>query len=273
MIETPVNNEILGTRSNGLPQSNAAVGTPLGLESYRKQGNQRASQKTAEQRERLVSLGASAMVFAHEVANPLQGISGCVQLIQSELEQKQIVDPFVTAMIQGSLREIDRLRRLLHDFRSLANPQTLDLQLVDLEKIIEDVLALQCLRYAAEDVAVKLECEHPLPRIALDARKITQVILNLCKNAVEAMPNGGCLSIRVHSSDTRVIMEIADNGIGVPDDVDIFQLFNTTKPGGSGLGLAVVEQIVSAHKGTITYSTEIGHGTTFTVELPAESSN
>jgi signal transduction histidine kinase len=171
-------------------------------------------------------------------------------------------------MIQGAMREMNRLRALLRQFRSLAKPQDLDLQLTDLAKIIEEVLVPQKLGHRAAGIAVNLECENPLPRVMLDAAKIKQVILNLCKNAVEAMPNGGSLSVRVYPLGLRIVMEIADNGVGMPGNVDPFQLFKTTKPGGSGLGLPVVQQIISAHKGTINYITELGRGTTFTVNLP-----
>jgi signal transduction histidine kinase len=226
-----------------------------------------------QEQERLALLGMSAVVFAHELGNPLQAIFGCVELIESELKQKQIVDPFVTNMIQGAMREIDRLRALLREFRSFAKPQSLNLQPIDVERIIADVLALQRLGYAAEGITVKLECEKPLPRVMLDATKMTQAILNLCINAVDAMPHGGCLSIRVYSSGPMVVVEVADNGVGVPDDINVFQLFKTTKPDGSGLGLPVVQQIVSAHNGTISYISDPGRGTTFFVHLPVENRN
>lgn len=257
-IERLANTQRLGTRTNAAPQKSAANGTQLVTE-------------MAQQRERLVSLGTSAVVLAHELGNPLQAILGSVELIDSELKEKQIVDPFVTALVQGALREINRLRGLLQDFRSLAKQQTLKLQRSDLVKIVEEVLALQKAGCQAAGIAAKLESENPLPPVLLDKGKITQVVLNLCKNAVEAMPKGGCLSIRLYPAGSMVVMEFADNGVGVPGDMDVFQLFNTTKPDGSGLGLAVVQQIVTAHKGTISYITQPGGGTRFTVNLPVEN--
>jgi signal transduction histidine kinase len=218
-------------------------------------------------------LGTSAAVFAHEVGNPLQAIFGTLEFVETECKRMGIVDPFLMSMVQGAMREVTRLRELLRDFRSLANPKDLDLQLVDLAKIVEEVLAQQELRSRSAGIAVKLECENPLPRVMLDADKITQVILNLCKNAVEAMPEGGCLSIRVYASGPMIVMEIADNGVGVPSGVDVFQLFKTTKPNGSGLGLPIVQQIIAAHKGTINYITEPGRGTRFTVCFPMENRN
>jgi signal transduction histidine kinase len=123
--------------------------------------------------------------------------------------------------------------------------------------------------YRATGITVKTAFENNLPPIRIDSAKIKQAVLNLCKNAIEAMRKDGCLTIKVYRSERRVVLEIGDNGIGVPRGVNIFELFKTTKPCGSGLGLPVVQQIVSAHNGTITYTTEAGHGTTFKVCLPA----
>ena len=266
-IETSEDNERSRRHSEGHSHKSAADGTQLITASCGKQEDE----PPAQQRERLVSLGTSAVAFAHELGNPLQAIFGWVELIESELKQKQIVEPFLTAMVENAMREIERLRALLAEFRSFAKPQTLNLKPVDLKTTIQNVLALQTLGYRACGIDVKLQCQNPLPRLILDANKITQAILNLCKNAVEAMPAGGCLSIRVFLSGPMIVMEIADTGVGVADDIDVFQLLNTTKSDGSGLGLPIVQQIVSAHKGTITYSSEPGRGTTFVVRLPAQN--
>jgi signal transduction histidine kinase len=83
------------------------------------------------------------------------------------------------------------------------------------------------------------------------------------------MRDGGCLTVKVYRSERMVVLEIGDTGIGIPRGMNIFESFNTTKAGGSGLGLPLVQQIVSAHNGTINYTTEAGHGTTFKVCLPA----
>jgi signal transduction histidine kinase len=107
-----------------------------------------------------------------------------------------------------------------------------------------------------------------VPLIAVDREKIKQVILNLCKNAVEAMPKGGTLKCKAYQKADRVILEVADTGTGIPEGLDVFQLFKTTKPYGTGLGLPIVEQIISEHRGTVDYVTEFGKGTAFIVSLP-----
>src|SRR5436309_15990587 len=107
-----------------------------------------------------------------------------------------------------------------------------------------------------------------LPLITADHEKLKQVLLNLCKNAAEAMPQGGTLTVRAHNSGDWVRLEVSDTGVGIPAGVDIFEPFTTTKPQGSGLGLTIVRQIVAAHRGTLTYHSVPGQGTTFTLVLP-----
>jgi PAS domain S-box-containing protein len=231
--------------------------------------DKRQSGEKARESERLVLLGTMAAVFAHEVANPLSGLSASLQFVQSELETKKLGDIFLRNTVRGARQEIDRLASLLNEFRSLALPQTLNLRLTDLATIIREVLAMEKLAYRAAGIAVKLEFEDGLPAIELDAAKMKQVILNLCKNAVEAMQNGGSLTIKAYRTGQSVLLEIRDDGIGIPKGVNIFELFKTTKPSGSGLGLPLVQQIVSAHNGTINYTSDTGHGTTFTIRLPA----
>jgi signal transduction histidine kinase len=106
--------------------------------------------------------------------------------------------------------------------------------------------------------------------VPANAEKLKQVLLNLCKNAFEAMPDGGTLTLRGRRTDGRVSLEIEDTGAGIPKGIDIFELFTTTKSHGTGLGLAIVRQIIGAHGGTITYSSQPGKGTTFRLSLPLE---
>jgi signal transduction histidine kinase len=158
---------------------------------------------------------------------------------------------------------------MLNEFRSLSVPQSLDFKSTDLRKVVEETLAIQLIVYRAAGVVVKFDFADPLPAANLDAVKIKQVILNLCKNAVEAMPKGGCLTVKCYAFGATVVLEIADNGMGMPEGIDPFALFKTTKLGGSGLGLPIVEQIVLAHNGTIDYTSELEGGTTFTIVFPA----
>ena len=112
-----------------------------------------------------------------------------------------------------------------------------------------------------------------LPSVIADADKLKQVFLNLCNNAVDAMPNGGELTLHASSDDHQAIVEVADTGAGIPEGVDIWAPFATTKSSGTGLGLMIAQNIVMAHQGTIDYMTESGKGTTFRLTLPLSTSH
>ena len=225
------------------------------------------AERLLQEKERLATLGTTAAVFAHEIGNPLNGISTSLQIVKSILEADKI-DPVLHETLEIAFQEVQRLATLLSDYRTFARPQRLNLRPADVTQIIEEVLSAQLPMYRATKIALQTQLEN-LPAIVVDPEKIKQVILNLCKNAVEAMPNGGNLTVKATGSEGGVILEVTDTGEGIAQGVDVFQLFRTTKPDGTGLGLPIVQQIISDHKGTITYRSEIGKGTTFTIVLPA----
>jgi PAS domain S-box-containing protein len=230
---------------------------------------QKLIQDKLQESERLAAMGTAAAVFAHEIGNPLNGISTSLQFLQLQLAEK---DPTIQldSTLEFVLKEIYRLGSLLDDFRSLARPQELDLRPTDLAQLVSELLTAQAVQYAKRRILVEQDFPPDLPRVMADIRRMKQVLLNLCKNAVEAMPEGGTLTVRGRHLAGLVSLEIIDTGVGIPDDFDIFQLFKTTKEHGTGLGLAIVRQIISAHQGMISYQSEPGKGTTFTVSLPAE---
>lgn len=224
---------------------------------------------TVQESERLALLGTMAAIFAHEVANPLSGISVGLELVKRALERGGFDKRLLIATLQGTIVEIDRLGSLLNEFRDIANPRNIDFQKIDLVKKTKDVLSCQFYAYRELGITVELQFDNPLPPVMADADKIKQVVLNLCNNAVEAMPDGGYLTVKGYHFDQTVVLEISDTGTGIPENLEVFDLFRTTKLGGSGLGLPLVRQIVSAHHGTINYTTEPDHGTTFKISLPA----
>jgi PAS domain S-box-containing protein len=228
--------------------------------------------KESEQRlrdaERLAALGTTAAVFAHEIANPLNGLSTSLQIATSLMDESAYDNPLLKETMQAAGQEISRLSSLLQDYRSLARPQTIKLQLGDLRQIVEELLAPNIKHYHHARVDVKTEFPENLPLVAVDAEKIKQVLLNLCKNAVEAMPEGGLLTVRAYATDDNVVLEFTDTGQGIPEGFNPFQLFKSTKPQGTGLGLPIVEQIISDHHGTVDYVSELGKGATFRISLP-----
>jgi PAS domain S-box-containing protein len=227
----------------------------------------KATEQRLRESERLTTLGTTAAVFAHEIANPLNGLSTSIEIMKDLMDHSEYHNPLLTETFRGANQEILRLSSLLRDYRSLARPQTVKIQPTNLRQIVEEVLAPNINNYKDSGVSVGVEFDENLPLVALDREKMKQVILNLCKNAVEAMPEGGLLTVRAYQADDSVILEFGDSGQGIPEGFDPFHLFKTTKPYGTGLGLPIVQQIVSEHHGTVDYVSELGKGTTFRVSL------
>jgi PAS domain S-box-containing protein len=230
---------------------------------------QKLIQDRLQESERLAAVGTTAAVFAHEIGNPLNGISTSLQFLQLELAKKDH-DPLLKETLDLVLKEVYRLGFLLGDFRSLARPRQLDLSPTDLPQLVTEFLTVHVAEYAERGIVVEQEFAPDLPMVMADSARLKQVLLNLCKNAVEAMAGGGTLTIRGRHFAGLVSLEITDTGVGIPADVDLFQLFKTTKDYGTGLGLAIVRQIISAHQGSISYRSAPGKGTTFTVSLPVQ---
>ncbi|HEX6438686.1 MAG TPA: PAS domain S-box protein [Candidatus Binatia bacterium] len=227
----------------------------------------RASEQRLYENERLATLGTTAAVFAHEVANPLNGISGSLQIVRELLDDADYQNPVLRETIAAANQEIQRLTSLLGDYRSLARPQILNLRASSLRQLVEQVLAGNTRNYQNLGISLSVDFDEDLPLVPVDQEKIKQVILNLCKNAVEAMPNGGLLIVRAYRSSDHVVLEVSDTGHGIPEGFEPFHLFKTTKPEGTGLGLPIVQQIITDHHGTVDYISESGKGTTFRVSL------
>ena len=219
------------------------------------------------ERERFAAIGTTAAKLVHEIGNPLNGMSVTVQLLERRLG-KLTGDETVQLSVRALRKQIARLANLLGEFRSLSRRQQFTFRPTNLRDLVHDVLTAELPLYAERRIAVKQLFASDLPVLQVDQDKFKQVVLNLCKNAVEAMPEGGTLTVQVQNSGAQVRVEVTDTGTGVPVGVNIFEPFFTTKKEGTGLGLPIVRQIVDAHGGLLTYHSEPGKGTTFVVALP-----
>lgn len=217
--------------------------------------------------ERLATIGFTAAKLAHEIGNPLNSMTLSVQMLERRLASTGSEDTIV-ARVRGLRDQITRLTHLLQEFRNLSRRQDYRLVPTNLTALATEVLTAEMENYATRGVTLVHESAPSLPLVKADVDKLRQVLVNLCKNAVEAMPEGGTLTVSVQpDGNGRVHLHITDTGSGIPDGVNIFEPFITTKPEGTGLGLPVVRQIVAAHGGELTYRTALGQGTTFTVTL------
>lgn len=218
------------------------------------------------EKERLAAIGTTAAMFAHEVSNPLNSINLQIQLLDRRLQSLE-GDPGLQRSLDTVAAEIQRLRRLLDEFRSFYRREQLQVAPTDIGSLLEETLRLHT---ANKQVHVKRTIAGDLPIVQANADKLKQVFVNLCKNALEAMPDGGVLEITASTMEDGVRVEIRDTGLGISGAVDVFEPFHTTKATGSGLGLPIVRQIIAAHGGRIFYVSEPSQGTTFTVELPCQ---
>jgi PAS domain S-box-containing protein len=231
---------------------------------------QRRAEERLRESQRLAAVGKTAAVLAHEIGNPLNGMFTTVQLIERHLARSQtpLADAHLNEQLRDLKGEISRLGSLLHEFRSLSGPMQLNLTRMSLGAFVPELLQMSAHICDSCGVQIRHEIPDDLPAVSVDKEKLKQVFLNLCKNAVEAMPSGGKLTLKAYAKDQCVVVEVSDTGTGIAEGMDIFELFTTTKNRGTGLGLAVVRQIVSDHGGSITYTSASGRGTTFYISLP-----
>jgi signal transduction histidine kinase len=218
--------------------------------------------------EMLAELGLAVSQIAHEIANPLDGIWACVQLLERDITREDTDPGRMRETLDSLNAQIGRLRNLLNELRELPRPLKLNLLPVALSPLVSETVDCAA-PTVAPSILIRKDLPQNLPPVLADADKLKQVILNLVKNAVEAMPDGGTLTLRTYRTAKYVCFEIEDTGVGIPEGANLFHLFASSKPSGLGIGLCIVRQITAAHHGTIDYTSAVGKGTTFKVSLPS----
>jgi signal transduction histidine kinase len=217
---------------------------------------------------RMAALGRITSGVAHEVKNPLNAMVLQLEILKAKLAQHSTA---VKPQLDTLSSEIRRLDRVVKTFLDFTRPVELRLSETDLEQMLEEVFTLAEPQARQNHVRLTIEKDGPTPRLKVDRDLFKQALLNLVLNGCQAMPSGGVLKIRPRKAERRVELEIEDQGVGIPPDVQprIFSLFFTTKPGGSGVGLAMAYRIIQLHNGSIDFSSELNHGTIFRIALPA----
>ena len=222
----------------------------------------------AEKRDLLERLLAR---LAHEIRNPLSSLDIHVQLLEEDVGS---LAPGLRSQLTSRLEiihgELHRLESIVDHFLRLAGPSALDLEPVDLSKILTHVRELLRPEAAARQIELRTQLAESLPSLLADPVRLTQALLNLVINALQAVDQNGRIEIRAAASGSEILVEVQDNGPGIPTEKlpAIFDPYFTTKTEGSGLGLWIAQQIVTAHGGTLQAQNAAGGGALFAMRLP-----
>jgi len=239
-------------------------------ERHRAEARLRELQKQAQQRERLADIGAITAKIVHDLGNPIGAISMHAQRIVRALKRDEnqplhgVRDP-----VDRILAVIRRLDDLVKEFLSFAREQRLQRREVRLERFLTEVRSFWEPIALSKQVQLVLQLPDPPPVLNADEEKLRRVLDNLVRNAIEAIdPGPGAVHLRVQVEGERIRLTVEDNGPGLPESLEVFRLFETTKPEGTGLGLAIAKQIVAAHGGNIQIERAQPHGAIFHIDLP-----
>ncbi len=218
--------------------------------------------------ERLAAIGTLAAGLAHEVRNPLNSATLQLQVLRRRMERGDSSPETCKPIVELIDEEIKRLERLVGEFLAFVHPRPLDLKPTDIADLCQSVLVFLQPEAEAAGVSVETVFATELPPMSADPERLRQVVLNLVRNALEAMPHGGTLAVRTRTTDHHIEIDIEDTGLGFADETPIFDAFFTTKPKGTGLGLSIVHRIITDHGGTVRVVSQPGR-TCFTISLPA----
>ncbi len=219
----------------------------------------------------LTTLGQLTSGLAHEVKNPLNSMVIHLEILKEEITH---LEGEPQKSLQVLEEEVRRLDRVVLGFLKFMRPQELELSPVDLNRLIKREVSLLEAEWATKGISFILECEDHLPLITADPDLLSQALLNIILNGCQAMKEGGEVRIATsthHGNEIRI--SISDQGPGIPANElgKIFQLYYTTKPKGSGLGLSIAYRFIQLHEGIIDVESEVGKGTTFIIRLPKKS--
>lgn len=224
-----------------------------------------------ERADRLASIGEMAAGIAHEIKNPLAGISAAVTIIKDDYTA---TDPRCE-ILSEVLQQVQRMDKTVNDLLFFGKPSLPELACININEVIEKTFKFASQHRGVINIEKRLELAPDLPAVYADGKQMQQVFLNLFLNAFQAMASGGTLTVTtrkvLQQERTIVQIDVADNGPGIPPQIldKIFTPFYTTKAQGTGLGLPICSKLINLHNGNIRVTSDDVNGTVFTVELPA----
>lgn len=224
-------------------------------------------QTEVERKGKLAAIGSLAAGVAHEIRNPLSSIKGGATYLKSQFKQGSAGEKTAAIVID----EVERLNRVITDLIGLSRPSDLSMKSVFVADVIEHCTRLITQEAELRDVYLAVDIAEDVPQVMLDTDRFSQVILNLCLNSLDAMEEGGKLTVTVVPDAQSISIIVEDDGEGMDNDTKerIFEPYFTTKSHGTGLGLSVVHKIIEAHNGIIRVFSQKGQGTRFVIQLPS----
>ena len=253
---------------HAVPLTTADGGAVLILRDVTAARKQNADAITQERNEAVSLLAAGV---AHEIGNPLNSLHIHLQLLDRELRH---LPAEKRATLKESVRvakaEVARLDTIISDFLRAARPAPVRLEPASVNAVVEETLQFMAAEIQSAGIAAEVNLTRGLPRVWLDHDQMKQVFINLIKNALQAMKPGGKLAVATERTGDYVTVSVTDTGAGIPPNLigKIFEPYESTKQGGSGLGLMIVRRIVQQHGGAIDVDSAVGKGTVFRVRLP-----
>ncbi|MHA1219131.1 MAG: two-component system sensor histidine kinase NtrB [Candidatus Heimdallarchaeaceae archaeon] len=224
------------------------------------------AQELLVRKEKLAIVGLLASSLSHELRNPLGIISNTAYFLQMKLKD---ADEIIKKHIDLLQKEVDRSVDIITEILTFAKVKKLKLVESDLNKILEDVL-----KYidVPENISIENQLDPNLPHFQLDEEQVFRAFLNIISNSLQALEDEGKIVLRTSKIENFVVINITDNGVGIPEEIldKIFEPLFTTKSRGIGLGLAIVKEIVDLHNGFIEVESEVGKETTFTIRFPID---
>jgi hypothetical protein len=228
-------------------------------------GKLRELERQLSHSEQLATVGEMAAGLAHEIKNPLAGIAGAIQVLGDTLPKEDDRRP----VVEKVLEQVRRIDGTVRDLLAYARPKAARLAPTDIHEVIGNALGVVTL-FPTTRVNVVRHFQTGLPEAMVDGQQFGQVLSNLFINAVQAMPEGGTLTVTTSSDPSGIQVSVRDTGTGIPKSklTRIFDPFYTTKTRGTGLGLPICRRVVEAHHGSINVTSRQGQGSEFIIQLP-----
>jgi signal transduction histidine kinase len=234
----------------------------------KRRGELKKAQEELIQANKYKVIGELATGIAHEIRNPLGSIQGSLEILRKDYKPEDSKFEFLNIL----LKEVSRLNKVVTGFLNYARPALPNLIDIKIDQLISETVLFLSPQVVKKGVNLKTELERNLPRIKADPSQLKQAFINLILNSLEALKDKGEITISAHQDKNRLKIVFQDNGKGMSEETKnkIFTPFFSTKEGGTGLGLGIVERIIQNHKGEIKVESTLGKGTIFTLSFPIE---